>query len=126
MLIAIDFDGTLVEDRFPDIGKPLKGVKFETLIDDCKYLQNKGHKLILWTCRSGKRLDEAVEFCYKRGLVFDAVNDDLEEFKANYPEGMEAWRKSGKARKVFADYYIDDRVFIPVHSQFFNVIYGSE
>ena len=93
--IAVDFDGTIVESRYPDIGKP-KLFAFETL----KKLQEKGFILILWTYRYGEELDEAVEFCKKNGVEFYAVNRIFpgEEFK----EGE-------MSRKIEADVFIDDR-----------------
>ena len=94
LTIAIDFDGTIVEHKFPAIGKELP-FAIETL----KSLQKKGHKLILWTYRAGKELDEAIDFCHKRGLVFYAVNK-------NYPEEKLTEKIS---RKILADLYIDDR-----------------
>lgn len=93
-LIAIDFDGTIVEDRYPRIGKP-KMFAFETM----KRLQQDGHRLVLWTYRSGKPLEEAVVFCEKEGLEFYAVNK-------NYPE--EDFDKKSP-RKLKADIFIDDR-----------------
>ncbi len=92
--IAIDFDGTIVEDEYPKIGKPVI-FAFETL----KELQKKGHRLILWTYRNGKYLDEAVNFCKENGVVFYSVNKSFpeEEFDGNY------------SRKINADYFIDDR-----------------
>ena len=69
LIIAIDFDGTIVEDAYPKIGKPLL-FSIETI----KKLQSEGHRLILWTYRTGKRLKEAVEFCKKEGIEFYAVN----------------------------------------------------
>ena len=92
--IAVDFDGTLVENEYPDIGKP-KLFAFETL----KALQEKGFRLILWTVRSGKELDDAVAFCRRNGIEFYAVN-------RNYPE--EEWDGS-ITRKIEADIFIDDR-----------------
>jgi len=76
MIIAVDFDGTIVEHRYPQIGKE-KLFAFETL----KALQKQGHLLILWTFRSGKELDEAVEFCANHGLEFYAVNKNFPEEK---------------------------------------------
>ena len=78
--IAIDFDGTIVEDKYPRIGKPQPFV-FETL----KKLQEDGHRLILWTYRCGKKLDEAVAFCENNGIVFYAVNSSFsgEEYNKN-------------------------------------------
>jgi len=94
MKIAVDFDGTIVENKYPGIGKP-KLFAFETL----KQLQKIGHQLILWTYRSGARLDEAVAFCQEQGIEFYAVNK-------NFPEEKEDERIS---RKIAADIYIDDR-----------------
>ena len=94
MTIAIDFDGTIVEHKYPDIGKELL-FAFETM----KELKKQNHQLILWTYRSGKELDEAVEFCRERGVEFYAVNK-------NYPEEQYDERIS---RKIQADVYIDDR-----------------
>lgn len=94
LIIAVDFDGTIVEDAYPEIGKA-KIFAFETL----KELQDDGHRLILWTYRNGSRLDEAVEFCKKNGIEFYAVNK-------NYPEEVFEGRIS---RKINADIFIDDR-----------------
>ncbi|SRR6056297_2916519 len=93
-IIAVDFDGTIVEHAYPEIGKP-KLFAFETL----KELQKQGYRLILWTYRAGKELDEAVEFCRNNGIEFYAVNK-------NYPEEE---FDSGISRKINADIYIDDR-----------------
>jgi len=94
MTLAIDFDGTIVEHEYPKIGKELT-FAFSTL----KELQKQGHKLILWTYRAGKELDDAVEFCRKNGVEFYAVNK-------NYPE--EKFDET-ISRKILADVYIDDR-----------------
>ena len=72
--IAVDFDGTIVEHEYPEIGKE-KLFAFQTL----KELEKMGARIILWTFRSGKELDDAVEYCMKNGLEFYAVNK-------NYPE----------------------------------------
>ena len=95
MKIAVDFDGTIVEHRYPQIGEE-KLFAFETL----KQLQKQGHQLILWTFRHGKELDEAIEFCKKRGIEFYAVNK-------SYPE--EEFDSETISRKVDADVFIDDR-----------------
>lgn len=95
MIIAIDFDGTLCEHQFPEIGEPNL-----TLIAILIAKRKKGDKLILWTCRHSIRLDEAVEWCEMLGLEFDAVNDDILETKETF---------TFKSEKVFADIYIDDR-----------------
>ena len=109
LILCVDFDGTIVQDAFPNIGEPRQGRFHRTFLEDLIYLQKKGHKIILWTCREGEHLEQAVAFCKERGLVFDAVNDDLEEVKQKYTDKLEIWRESGRARKVFANYYIDDR-----------------
>ncbi|BFN36732.1 BT0820 family HAD-type phosphatase [Fidelibacter multiformis] len=94
MIIAVDFDGTLVEHRYPAIGKEIP-YAFETL----KILQQKGHKLILWTYRTGDSLTEAVEYCKKKGVEFWAVNE-------SYPGEN---REKNRGRKINAEIYIDDR-----------------
>ncbi len=94
MIIAIDFDGTIVDHEYPEIGKP-KLFAFETM----KALQEQGHQLILWTYRAGKYLDEAVEYCKQNGIEFYAVNK-------NYPEEV---YDDLISRKIIADIYIDDR-----------------
>lgn len=94
MKIAVDFDGTIVEHEYPHIGKT-KIFAFETL----KLLQENGHQLILWTFRSGKNLDEAIEFCKKNDFVFYSVNSNFpnEKFDGTF------------SRKLNADIFIDDR-----------------
>ena len=96
MLIAVDFDGTIVEHRYPEIGKELPFA-----ISTLKRLQEERHRLVLWTVREGKLLDEAVEFCRQRGLEFYAVN-------ANFPE-EEAKPGASACRKLKADLFSDDR-----------------
>ncbi len=94
LVIAIDFDGTIVEDAYPKIGKPML-FAFETL----KKLQDDGHRLILWTYRSGERLNEAVKFCEDNGIFFYAVNN-------SFPEEQFT---NDVSRKINADLFIDDR-----------------
>lgn len=93
--IAVDFDGTIVDSRYPKIG-PKRLFAFETLIR----LQEKGYLLILWTYRHGKELDEAVEFCKENGVEFYAVN-------ASFPG--EQFDRKNYSRKIDADIFIDDR-----------------
>jgi hypothetical protein len=92
--IAVDFDGTIVEHAYPAIGKE-KLFAFRTL----KELEKMGARLILWTFRAGKELDEAVEYCKKNGIEFYAVNK-------NYPEEI---YDETVSRKIDADIYIDDK-----------------
>jgi hydroxymethylpyrimidine pyrophosphatase-like HAD family hydrolase len=94
LIIAIDFDGTIVEDAYPKIGKPMI-FAFETM----KKLQSEGHRLILWTYRSDRKLQEAVDFCKQQGLEFYAINK-------SYPEE----EFDGKiSRKINATFFVDDR-----------------
>ena len=94
LIIAVDFDGTIVEDAYPDIGRP-KLFAFDTL----KRFKKDGHRLILWTYRSGQRLEEAVEFCKKNGIEFYAVNQSFPEEELS----------DDRSRKINADLFIDDR-----------------
>ena len=94
-IIAIDFDGTLCVSAWPDIGAPMFDV-----IDKAKAEQQNGAKLILWTCRNGELLENAIAWCKSFGLVFDAVN-------ANLPERLEMY--GTESRKVSADEYWDDK-----------------
>lgn len=98
-IVAVDFDGTIVTNAFPRIGEPRVDV-----IQMLKKMKIRGAKLILWTCRQGHYLDEAVEACEKFGLHFDAINENL-------PEVNEAM--GSDSRKVVADLYIDDRAYDP-------------
>ena len=97
MIIAVDFDGTIVRHRYPKIGEELPFAT-ETL----RMLIREGHRLILWTVREGKLLDEAVEWCRDRGVEFYAINRDFPEEDAT---------GSGFSRKLKADLFIDDRSF---------------
>ena len=95
MKIAVDFDGTIVEHEYPKIGREMN-FAFSTL----KELQKQGHILILWTYRSGKELDEAIDFCRKNGVVFYAINNS---------EPDEVFDQEKYSRKIDADVFIDDR-----------------
>jgi len=94
--IAVDFDGTCVEERYPGIGKEMPGC-IKSLMD----LQLQGHTLILWTCRGGEPLKNAVNWLADRGIHFDWVN-------VNCKAEIDEW--GNDPRKVAADIYIDDRV----------------
>ena len=94
MIYAVDFDGTLCRDKWPEIGEPNTD-----LIQRLIRLKAEGHELILWTMREGETLEEAVAWCETQGLTFDAVNDNLERLKQQYVNNP---------RKVYADVYIDD------------------
>ena len=92
---AIDFDGTLCTDAYPEIGEPKQDI-----INFCKARKAEGHKLILWTCREGCLLADALLWCKKHDLEFDAVNENLKERIEQY---------GTDPRKIGADFYVDDR-----------------
>jgi hypothetical protein len=71
------------------------------MFDIIKTLQDKGHKIILWTCREGVELQAAIMFCKDHNLIFDAINENVPEFK----------NIAGCIRKIYADRYVDDRAF---------------
>ena len=96
MTIAIDFDGTIVEDRSPEIGE-----ERPFAIDTLKMLIHDRHKLILWTVREGETLEDAVEWCRQRGVEFYAINRDYPEETLDNNQHF--------SRKIKADIWIDDR-----------------
>ena len=96
MTIAVDFDGTIVEHRYPNIGEE-RPFAFDVL----KKLQKEGHKLILWTAREGRLLEDAVKFCHDNGLDFYAVNSD--------GPAITDFANAGITRKLRVDLFIDDR-----------------
>ena len=100
-IVAVDFDGTLAVTKFPEIIKPIP-----KMIKCCKRLQKDGAILILYTCRKGQDLQDAVEWCKGQGLVFDYVNENTAENIANYG--------GTDTRKIFAHEYIDDKAINPV------------
>lgn len=101
--IAVDFDGTLCYSHWPDLGEPNL-----QLIEYLKEWRNNGNKLILWTCRAGDALCNAIEWCHGHKLEFDAINDNLPEIIALY---------GNNSRKISCDYYIDDKMFSPTAFQ---------
>ena len=94
-IIAVDFDGTLCEHKYPDIGPP-----HTNIITRLKQMKAAGFALILWTCREGKDLEDAIEWCKGFGLEFDRVNE------GPYPDMPDT---TACGRKIYADYYLDDR-----------------
>ena len=95
MIIAIDFDGTLHLGQYPNIG-----ILAPDAADVIRRLRADGHYVILWTCRVGNELLEAVNYLLEKGIVVDRIND-------NHPDNTKAF--GGPTRKVFADIYVDDR-----------------
>lgn len=96
-IIAVDFDGTLCEDQYPKIGAPNLEI-----IDYLKTEKQNGAKIILWTCRNGGLLADAVLWCEKQGIELDAAN-------TNIPELLEAYHGID-SRKITATEYIDDKM----------------
>lgn len=101
-IIAVDFDGTLCESKWPDIGTP-----HQFVINELIKRQADGAKLILWTCREGEQLQTAVMWCLNHGLKFDAVNDNLEENKSYF---------GNDSRKIYATEYWDDKSVLVVNA----------
>ena len=102
-VVAVDFDGTLCVNKYPEIGK-----MNINLIERIKKMQEAGVKFILWTCRAGTLLDEAIEACESQGLHFDAINDNLPEHKAIYPYS---------GRKITANEYWDDKAVSIIYEE---------
>lgn len=94
-IIAVDFDGTLCENKWPEIGEPN-----EEVIEYVKSRQKAGAAIILWTCRVGEKLADALFWCAGKDLYFDAINE-------NHPDTLK-WMGTD-SRKIFAHEYIDDR-----------------
>lgn len=103
--VAVDFDGTLTHDPFPKCDHlDMKAVEI------LKKFQSNGGRVVLWTCRYGESLENAVNICKNNGLIFDAVNESTKE-------QLETWRQVckkysyeyGVSPKMYADLYIDDK-----------------
>lgn len=95
MIIAIDFDGTLCRSQYPALGSPMPGA-----VKALQELRDNRHYIIIWTCRTGDRLRDAVNWMLEHQIPFDRVNDHNPENVATYGEG---------GQKIYADVYIDDR-----------------
>lgn len=94
-IIACDFDGTICQNKYPEIGEPKISV-----IEQLKAQKELGTAIILWSCREGKMLEDAIEWCKQFGLIFDAVNENISETRT--------WMEVS-SRKVYATEYWDDR-----------------
>lgn len=97
-IIAVDFDGCLHDGNWPDIGEPNWDA-----INELIRRKSNGDKVILWTCREGEQLEEAVMWCLNHYLKFDAVNDNLETNKAFF---------GNNSRKIYAHEYWDDKAVV--------------
>ena len=96
MIIAVDFDGTCVREKYPEIGEDLPGA-----VKTLQALVARDHKIILWTCREGKELEDAIHWYKDREIELYGVNETPLDGDFR-PEG---------GRKVFANLYIDDKTF---------------
>lgn len=94
MIIAVDFDGTIHNGEYPNIGEPVKDS-----VEILQALHDDGHSIIIWTCRAGKYLDDAIGWLERAGVPFDAVNEHDPSVLRNF---------GTDTRKVYADVYIDD------------------
>jgi hypothetical protein len=105
--IAVDFDGTIVMNKFPRIGEPIPGA-----IETIKTIRQNGHKVFLWSSRYGRKLAEAIEFCESYWLDFDGANHTTSDLHTASP-------------KQYADIYIDDRA-LGVPKTFYSTITGEQ
>lgn len=103
-IVAMDYDGTLFEGGWPDIGDPNPIV-----INHAKAFQKAGASIVLWTCREGNSLTEALERASKEGLSFDAVNESCPSQKSYQDAMIKANGEVFGSRKIYADIYVDDR-----------------
>lgn len=108
MIIAIDFDGTIVENNFPRIGRLKPNAK-----EVISKLKAEGHYIIIWTCRKQQRETEARNFLIQNNIPFDLVNESNAVNVQKYG-GVDT-------RKVYADVYIDDNGLVELHD--WNDIY---
>lgn len=95
MIISIDFDGTIVENAYPEIGEPKTGVK-----SALRYLKSKGHTIIINSCRAGIYADNMIKWLRRHDFAFDFVNENDPKRTSQY---------GGDTRKISADIYIDDK-----------------
>ena len=105
MIVAVDFDGTL---HFPKRGGQGIGQPNTKLINKLKELKANNNELILWTCRDGATLDEALQWCDEQGLEFDAINDNIPRIKESHTQQF-----GSCGRKIFAHVYLDDKAVSP-------------
>lgn len=104
-ILAVDYDGTLFEGSWPEKGDPKQDV-----IDKVKLFKKSGAELALWTCREGVSLNEALERCEEIGLEFDSINQNTPS-QVKYIADRMAEGEEFSTRKIFADFYLDDRAY---------------
>jgi len=103
-ICALDYDGTLFEGSYPKLGKPKKDV-----IKQANAFKKCGANLVLWTCREGKGLQEAISRCSKEGLVFEEINENTKEQKEYMSKVLMEKGDIFALRKIYADIYVDDK-----------------
>lgn len=112
-IIAVDFDGTICENAYPEIGEPHWKIINSLILE-----QSKGTKIILWTCRQEQYLEDAIRKCKEWGIEFDSINENLPELIEKY---------GNNCRKVSATEYWDDRA-VPLNYFYdegeWEIIYG--
>lgn len=92
-ILAVDFDGTIVENKFPFIGELLPNAK--EVIN--RFVEDYGCDVIVWTCRTGKSLEETRSFLDKAGVKYSKINENSERVPFT------------TSNKIYADLYIDDK-----------------
>src|SRR5271157_5992049 len=95
-IFAIDFDGTIVMDKYPNIGEPIPEA-----IETIREIKRLGHKIIIWSCRVEPQLSEMRDFLMINNIPFDYINENCPTKIAYY---------NNDTRKIGADYYIDDKM----------------
>lgn len=105
LIVAIDYDDTLFENSYPEVGDPVEPIIKKAL----EFRANPNCEIVLWTCREGEKLQEAVDHCKKFNLWFDAVNDNSPSQKAYIERKMKETGHLLAQRKIFANIYVDDR-----------------
>jgi hydroxymethylpyrimidine pyrophosphatase-like HAD family hydrolase len=95
-IFAIDFDGTIVVDKYPNIGEPIPEA-----INTIREIKKLGHKIIIWSCRVEPQLSQMREFLIVNGIPFDHINENCPVKIAYY---------NNDTRKIGADFYIDDKM----------------
>lgn len=113
MIIAIDFDGTIVEDRYPEIGKLIDGAR-----EVINRLYDEGYEIIIWSCRARVGKARAIEFLAKNGIKYHRFNESS-------PANLKQYNNVD-TRKVYADLYIDDKGLmkpLPPWSEIYEMVH---
>lgn len=113
---TVDFDNTCALEEFPNVGMDVPLAEWAL-----KLIQDSGHKIILWTCRTGQQLEDAVNWFKEKGIKLAAVNDWDDEHKKN-----DFAREYGIPRKVLGDFHIDDHNLGCPHKIIIDVVTDKE